>query len=199
MRVLITAPEVIQVLPELPVRADLMKNLYDSHYDKFFLALAATEQTHLAVERLRRAPAARPIPRAWRVCRFCQVRAAVEDEPHVLLYCPAPLLCARRDCLVAELTTVQPSMPPLLARLAPEAALDVLLSADPTTVLPLVADYVADVFELCSTPPPPCDLGAARLFSLHRAWSLHFRSIMRHYTGLRPLRRDEGSARAPEL
>ncbi|KAL7279776.1 hypothetical protein ACG7TL_006183 [Trametes sanguinea] len=44
-------------------------------------------------------------------------------------------------------------MPPLLARLAPEAALDVLLSADPTTVLPLVADYIADVFELCSDHP----------------------------------------------
>ncbi|OSD08281.1 hypothetical protein PYCCODRAFT_1462545 [Trametes coccinea BRFM310] len=49
---LITAPEVIQVLPEFPVLADLMKNLYDSHYDKFFLALAATEQTHLKPNRL---------------------------------------------------------------------------------------------------------------------------------------------------
>ncbi|CDO70999.1 hypothetical protein BN946_scf184844.g3 [Trametes cinnabarina] len=117
------------------------------------LCLLVFSEHPLAVERLRRAPAARPIPRAWRVCRFCQVRAAVEDEPHVLLYCPAPLLCARRVRFVAELTTVQPSMPPLLARLAPEAALDVLLSADPTTVLPLVADYIADVFELCSDHP----------------------------------------------
>ena len=36
---LISAPEVNQVLPELPVFADLVKNLYDSHYDKFFVAL----------------------------------------------------------------------------------------------------------------------------------------------------------------
>ena len=28
-----------QVLPELPTLADLIKNLYDSHYDKFFVAL----------------------------------------------------------------------------------------------------------------------------------------------------------------
>lgn len=28
-----------QVLPELPVLGDLVKNLYDCHYDKFFVAL----------------------------------------------------------------------------------------------------------------------------------------------------------------
>ena len=36
---LIGAPEVNQVLPELPILSDLIKNLYDSHYDKFFVAL----------------------------------------------------------------------------------------------------------------------------------------------------------------
>jgi 26S proteasome regulatory subunit N7 len=30
---------VIQVLPELPILGDLVKNLYDCHYDKFFIAL----------------------------------------------------------------------------------------------------------------------------------------------------------------
>ncbi|KAH9950320.1 PCI-domain-containing protein [Amylocystis lapponica] len=49
---LIEAPEVNQVLPELPALADLTKNLYDSHYDKFFLALATLEQTHLLPSRL---------------------------------------------------------------------------------------------------------------------------------------------------
>jgi 26S proteasome regulatory subunit N7 len=34
------APEVIQVLPELPILGDLVKNLYDCHYDKFFIALS---------------------------------------------------------------------------------------------------------------------------------------------------------------
>ena len=36
---LIAAPEVNQVLPELPLLADLIKSLYDAHYDKFFVAL----------------------------------------------------------------------------------------------------------------------------------------------------------------
>ncbi len=36
---IISAPEVISALPELPTLADTTKNLYDCHYDKFFLAL----------------------------------------------------------------------------------------------------------------------------------------------------------------
>jgi 26S proteasome regulatory subunit N7 len=36
---LISAPEVNQVLPDLPVLGDLVKNLYDCHYSKFFVAL----------------------------------------------------------------------------------------------------------------------------------------------------------------
>jgi 26S proteasome regulatory subunit N7 len=36
---IIGAPEVIQVLPELPELGDLVRNLYDCHYDKFFRAL----------------------------------------------------------------------------------------------------------------------------------------------------------------
>jgi 26S proteasome regulatory subunit N7 len=36
---IINAPEVISALPELPTLADTTKNLYDCHYDKFFVAL----------------------------------------------------------------------------------------------------------------------------------------------------------------
>jgi 26S proteasome regulatory subunit N7 len=36
---LISAPEVNQILPDLPVLGDLVKNLYDCHYSKFFVAL----------------------------------------------------------------------------------------------------------------------------------------------------------------
>ena len=36
---IIAAPEVIQVIQELPVLADLTKSLYDCVYDKFFIAL----------------------------------------------------------------------------------------------------------------------------------------------------------------
>jgi len=49
---IIAAPEVNQILPELPVLADLTKNLYECHYDKFFIALATLEQTYLLTSRL---------------------------------------------------------------------------------------------------------------------------------------------------
>ena len=66
---IITASDVVQVLPELPTLADFVKHLYDCHYDKFFVALgpscvrcsdchlnlrltATLEQTHLLPSRL---------------------------------------------------------------------------------------------------------------------------------------------------
>ncbi|KAJ3483192.1 hypothetical protein NLI96_g6483 [Meripilus lineatus] len=49
---LIGAPEVNQVLPELPNLSELIKSLYDSHYDKFFRALAELEQSFLRPSRL---------------------------------------------------------------------------------------------------------------------------------------------------
>lgn len=36
---IMSAPEVNQVLPDLPILGDLVKNLYECHYDKFFRAL----------------------------------------------------------------------------------------------------------------------------------------------------------------
>lgn len=42
----------VQVLPEIPILADLTKNLYESHYDKLFIALAQLEQTLLLPSRL---------------------------------------------------------------------------------------------------------------------------------------------------
>lgn len=48
---IIGSPEVNQALPELPVLGDLVKNLYDCHYDKFFVALATLEQTYLIPSR----------------------------------------------------------------------------------------------------------------------------------------------------
>lgn len=49
---MIAAPEVVQVLPEIPILADLTKNLYECHYDKLFIALAQLEQTLLLPSRL---------------------------------------------------------------------------------------------------------------------------------------------------
>jgi len=49
---LISAPEVNQVLPDIPVLGDLVKNLYDCHYSKFFVALATLEQNYLIPSRI---------------------------------------------------------------------------------------------------------------------------------------------------
>ncbi|KAK0480939.1 PCI-domain-containing protein [Armillaria novae-zelandiae] len=48
---IISSPEVIQLLPEQPTLGDIVKNLYECHYDKFFVALATLEQTHLLPSR----------------------------------------------------------------------------------------------------------------------------------------------------
>jgi len=43
------SPEVTQVLPELPILGDLVKNLYDCHYDKFFVALGNPLYNHSCI------------------------------------------------------------------------------------------------------------------------------------------------------
>ncbi|KII89170.1 hypothetical protein PLICRDRAFT_698276 [Plicaturopsis crispa FD-325 SS-3] len=69
---IIAAPEVNQVLPELPILGDLVKNLYDCHYDKFFVALATLEQTHLLPSRLL-SPHARFYVREMRILAYSQL------------------------------------------------------------------------------------------------------------------------------
>ncbi|KAI0782254.1 PCI-domain-containing protein [Abortiporus biennis] len=69
---IIGAPEVNQVLPELPVLADLVKNLYDAHYDKFFFALATLEQTYLLPSRLL-SPHTRYYVREMRILAYGQL------------------------------------------------------------------------------------------------------------------------------
>lgn len=69
---IISAPEVNQALPELPVLGDLIKNLYDCHYDKFFIALATLEQTHLLPSRVL-APHARFYVREMRILAYSQL------------------------------------------------------------------------------------------------------------------------------
>ncbi|KAH9832858.1 PCI-domain-containing protein [Rhodofomes roseus] len=69
---LIEASDISQVLPEVPVLADLMKNLYDSHYDKFFVALATLEQTLLIPSRLLH-PHTRFYVREMRILAYSQL------------------------------------------------------------------------------------------------------------------------------
>ncbi|KAG5725430.1 26S proteasome non-ATPase regulatory subunit 6 [Termitomyces sp. T112] len=69
---IINAPEVNQVLPDLPILGDLIKNLYDCHYDKFFLALATLEQTLLLPSRIL-SPHARFYIREMRILAYSQL------------------------------------------------------------------------------------------------------------------------------
>jgi len=69
---ILKSPEVNQVLPELPVLGDLAKNLFDCHYDKFFVALATLEQTHLLPSRIL-APHARFYVREMRILAYGQL------------------------------------------------------------------------------------------------------------------------------
>ncbi|KAG1742026.1 26S proteasome subunit RPN7-domain-containing protein [Suillus lakei] len=69
---LITAPEVISVLPEIPILGDLLNNLYDCHYAKFFVALATLEQTYLLPSRLL-SPHTRYYVREMRILAYSQL------------------------------------------------------------------------------------------------------------------------------
>ncbi|TFK18523.1 hypothetical protein FA15DRAFT_709800 [Coprinopsis marcescibilis] len=68
----ISAPEVNQVVPEIPVLAELYKNLNESHYDKFFKALATLEQTILLPSRILN-PHARHYLREMRILAYTQL------------------------------------------------------------------------------------------------------------------------------
>ncbi|KAG6371981.1 26S proteasome subunit RPN7-domain-containing protein [Boletus reticuloceps] len=69
---LIAAPDAISVLPELPVLGDLVNNLYDCHYAKFFVALATLEQTYLLPSRLL-SPHTRYYVREMRILAYSQL------------------------------------------------------------------------------------------------------------------------------
>ncbi|EIN06975.1 proteasome 26S subunit [Punctularia strigosozonata HHB-11173 SS5] len=69
---IIASPEVNQVLPDIPLLSDLTKNLYDCHYDKFFVALATLEQTYLIPSRLL-SPHTRFYVREMRILAYSQL------------------------------------------------------------------------------------------------------------------------------
>ncbi|KAJ7934845.1 PCI-domain-containing protein, partial [Mycena leptocephala] len=69
---IIGSPEVNQVLPEIPPLGDLVNNLYACHYDKFFVALAELEQTHLLPSRIL-APHTRYYLREMRILAYSQL------------------------------------------------------------------------------------------------------------------------------
>jgi len=69
---LISSPEVNQTLPENPVLGELVKTLYDCHYDKFFRALALLEQNFLLPSRVL-SPHARFYVREMRILAYAQL------------------------------------------------------------------------------------------------------------------------------
>ncbi|KAJ7184159.1 26S proteasome subunit RPN7-domain-containing protein [Mycena filopes] len=69
---IISSPEVSQVLPEVPLLGELVNNLYACHYDKFFVALAELEQTHLLPSRII-APHTRYYVREMRIHAYGQL------------------------------------------------------------------------------------------------------------------------------
>ncbi|KAJ7349331.1 PCI-domain-containing protein [Mycena albidolilacea] len=69
---IIGSPEVNQVLPEVPLLGDLVNSLYACHYDKFFVALAELEQTHLLPSRIL-APHTRFYVREMRILAYSQL------------------------------------------------------------------------------------------------------------------------------
>jgi len=69
---LISAPEVISALPDLPVLADFTSNLYKCHYEKFFVALANLEQNFLLPSRLL-SPHTRYYVREMRILAYSQL------------------------------------------------------------------------------------------------------------------------------
>ncbi|KIY68741.1 PCI-domain-containing protein [Cylindrobasidium torrendii FP15055 ss-10] len=69
---LISSPEVISVLPDIPTLGELVSSLYECHYDKFFRALATLEQTHLIPSRFLN-PHARFYTREMRVLAYKQL------------------------------------------------------------------------------------------------------------------------------
>jgi len=76
---IIDAPEVTQVLADLPILGDLIKNLYSCHYSQLFVALATLEQTHLLPSKLL-APHARYYVREMRVKLLESYRSLTIDS-----------------------------------------------------------------------------------------------------------------------
>lgn len=103
----------------------------------------------LAIEELRRHRP--PVPRARRICRFCKKRWAVEDECHVLIECTGEEVEARRALFWEDATALLPKLAAIANSLSTPAALDMLLTRE-KTMIPL-AEFVADVFDLCDNVP----------------------------------------------
>ncbi|KAI0630827.1 hypothetical protein C8Q77DRAFT_1160342 [Trametes polyzona] len=57
------------------------------------------------------------VPRERRICRFCRVQSHIEDEAHILLFCPDPVLTAARDQFHRAVLSARPNLLPVRNRL----------------------------------------------------------------------------------
>ncbi|KAI1786449.1 hypothetical protein LXA43DRAFT_952565 [Ganoderma leucocontextum] len=106
----------------------------------------------LAVEVLRRAPY--EVPRHRRICRFCKHQHCIEDEHHALFVCGhASLASIRGQFFDALHEQFQVNMTYLL-RFSPMPIADILhVLLTREDALPLVAEYVHDVFHAVQLEP----------------------------------------------
>ncbi|KAI1790169.1 hypothetical protein LXA43DRAFT_891453 [Ganoderma leucocontextum] len=116
-----------------------------------------------AIEVLRRAQP--PVPRHWRICRYCQRQSAVETEVHVLFDCPDPRLLALRDPFLHDAQSiVGPIIQEPMHRWSSLQLLDFLLTRD--KLLVRLAEYVHAVVQLTDSIPVMCVLDDATYHTL---------------------------------
>ncbi len=144
-------------------RANLPKPVKLSHVcaQRPYLTLLATKPREALVRLLtsdhplgvevgrRQSP---PVPPHRRICRFCRKRNALETELHALLDCEDDRLVALReehllDAMMALLSGVRE----MYERRPSAAFLDYLLGTE--RLLPILAQYVYEVFALVETVP----------------------------------------------
>ncbi|CDO71691.1 hypothetical protein BN946_scf184915.g35 [Trametes cinnabarina] len=100
----------LRAVPQTPTASDLkvvcMPRAYLSlphRRQREALALLLFSEHPLAgMEQLRRMP---PILREWRICRFCRIRSAIEDEIHALHAAPLPVITTQAVYDILPLTT----------------------------------------------------------------------------------------------
>ncbi|EPT05441.1 hypothetical protein FOMPIDRAFT_1111341, partial [Fomitopsis schrenkii] len=102
----------------------------------------------LAVEQMRRRTP--PVPREWRVCRFCARRGSIEDEAHTLLRCPGAMLAEPRRRFSGQVLAVRRDLRVSMAITPLSFLAEVVRDADTVGHL---AELAHTVFVLCETLP----------------------------------------------
>ncbi|OJT08564.1 RNA-directed DNA polymerase from mobile element jockey [Trametes pubescens] len=100
-----------------------------------------------AIELMRR----HNVPRERRICRFCRIRSAVEDEPHILFHCPDAALCKARDTFQRDILLLKPGALYARRRLSDwEFLAAALLDAK---IAHIAAEFIHTTFERCKEVP----------------------------------------------